>query len=192
MFEWKPWISLDEVRDNFNDRSAGFSFVQHPGNHLTKAYLDLANLACEIGPQSLSRRGTWDWEAVFRYRKKVQSLLLLILGMFATTGGQFPRSTELSPIETCNSSTSERGIYVYNGSIIFVTRYSKAKRSTNREFNVVRVLPVRAGHVLYRYLVYILPLDQMLGREHQSLHGQCVQTPKRQLLFYDREVPSRQ
>jgi len=192
MFKWKPPINLAAVKDDLANRTAGFSFIHHRANRLDKAYLDLMNLAYEPGPNSLSRRGTWDWESVFRYRKKVQSLLLMILGMFASTGGQFPRTTELFPLEICNSTTSERGIYVYNGSIVFVTRHNKAKRSTNREFNVVRFLPVRAGHILYQYLVYILPLDTMLGREQDHLHGRQVKTRERRLLFSDPDEPGHQ
>ena len=62
-----------------------------------------------------------------------------------TIGGQVARVLELSSLEYENSSSIERGFYVYNGFIILVTRYYKAKRSTNREFNVVRFLYRRGG-----------------------------------------------
>ncbi|KAH7024319.1 uncharacterized protein B0I36DRAFT_294906 [Microdochium trichocladiopsis] len=46
-----------------------------------------------------------------------------------------------------------------------LTRHHKAKRSTNREFNVARFLPLRVGRVLFRYLVYIRPFLTTLSEE---------------------------
>ncbi|KAH8746666.1 hypothetical protein F5882DRAFT_312281, partial [Hyaloscypha sp. PMI_1271] len=53
------------------------------------------------------------------------------------------RVLELFSLECENGL--ERGLYVYNRFMISVIRYLKAKRSTNREFNVVRFLSVRGG-----------------------------------------------
>ncbi|MBE3049179.1 hypothetical protein IMZ48_43115 [Candidatus Bathyarchaeota archaeon] len=61
------------------------------------------------------------------------------------TGGGQPRSPDLLGLRVRNCGTSERGFYVYNGSIIYLTRSHKAKRSTNREFVVARFLPVQVG-----------------------------------------------
>ncbi|KAK4118290.1 hypothetical protein N657DRAFT_685319 [Parathielavia appendiculata] len=41
----------------------------------------------------------------------------------------------------------------------------KAKRSTNGEFYIARFLPVQPGHLLFKYLVYIRPVVDMLMRE---------------------------
>ena len=57
------------------------------------------------------------------------------------------------------------GVYVYDGFMVIVNRHHKAKRSTNREFNVVWFLSARGGQIAFRYLVYILPSLEMLNRE---------------------------
>ena len=100
----------------------------------------------------------------------VEGLLEIIMGSVYTTGGQVPRGPELFSLECENSPSTERGVYIYDGSVIYLTCHHKAKRSTNREFNVVRFLPVRARRVLYKCMVYIRPFVDMLRREefHQS------------------------
>lgn len=47
----------------------------------------------------------------------------------------------------------------------YIVRTHKAKRSTNREFYVVRFLPGRLGKVAYLYLVWIRGFAALLRRE---------------------------
>jgi hypothetical protein len=79
----------------------------------------------------------------------------MIAGVMQTVGGQVAQVSELFSLEYENGSSTERGLYVYNGFMIHVTRHHKAKRSTNREFNVVRFLCGRGGQVVFKYLVYM-------------------------------------
>jgi hypothetical protein len=71
------------------------------------------------------------------------------------TSGQLPRSPELVSLRYKNGPCTPRGIYVYNGYMIYLVRHHKAKRTTNREFIVARYLPVQIGHLLYKYLVFV-------------------------------------
>jgi hypothetical protein len=66
--------------------------------------------------------------------------------------------------------------------MVYIIRHHKAKRSTNREFNVARFLPVQVGHILYKYLVYIRPLIEMLHRE-QSDRFKAAPSPPSRFLF---------
>ncbi|PMD29294.1 hypothetical protein L207DRAFT_549890 [Hyaloscypha variabilis F] len=88
--------------------------------------------------------------------------------------GWFPRvdlnqrdlaATELLSLEYCNGQLSQRGIYVYNGFMIYVIQYYKAKRSTNNEFTVIRFLLGRLGKLLFYYLTYIRLFIIMVERE---------------------------
>ncbi|KAH7007898.1 uncharacterized protein B0I36DRAFT_343232, partial [Microdochium trichocladiopsis] len=101
--------------------------------------------------------GTWKASAVLRYQRKAERLLEFLAGCIHTTGGQTGRSPELFSLTYQNSALGERGLYIYNGSVMTLTRHHKAKRSTNREFNVARFLPLRVGRVMFRCLVYIRP-----------------------------------
>ena len=107
----------------------------------------------------------------------------MIGGMFQTDGGQVARVSELASLECGNGPSIERGLYVYKRSIIFITRYHKAKRSTNREFNVVRFLSARGGQVVFKYLVYIRRFLDMLRREQSSCPDPSLSLLPRNLLF---------
>ena len=99
-------------------------------------------------------------EYLDRERGLVQQLMLLMY-MF---GGQAPRSTELFSIELENGPGTSRGIYVHSGSVVYVTRHCKARRTTNREFQIARYLPREASELLLVYLVYIRRFAEMLRR----------------------------
>ena len=106
----------------------------------------------------------WNMDAVRRYLKlhdDFQGLLMLLIFLF---GGQVPRGTDLLAVEHCNSPSNRRGVYIYAGTIVIINNVNKARRATNREFYVVRVLPKEAAELFYAYLVYIRPLYCMLYR----------------------------
>jgi hypothetical protein len=147
MFGLDPQIDLGLVKDDMTNAQGGFSFIQHPDNGLSKAYLDLSIKACTIRRNGLFREDRWDWKAIWRYEKKVVALEEMILGGLYTACGQVPRATEILSLECENSPSTQRGLYVWNGFMVYLVRHHKAKRSTNREFNVVRFL-------LYYYYYY--------------------------------------
>jgi hypothetical protein len=65
------------------------------------------------------------------------------------------RGADLLATEHCNSSSNRRGICIYAGTIIIISTVNKARRATNREFYVVRVLPKEVAELFFSYLVYI-------------------------------------
>lgn len=93
----------------------------------------------------------------------------MLLGGLYTACGQVPRVMEVLNLECENSPSAQRGLYVWNGFMVYLVRHHKAKRSTNREFNVVRFLPVRLGHVMYKYLVFIRRVLNMLCHERSGV-----------------------
>jgi hypothetical protein len=183
MFDLNPDIDLSKVKDDMTNTQYGFSFLQYLDNKLADAYLDLSTKACTTCRNRLFRQGCWDWKAIFLYRKKVEAFEEMLLGGLHTTGGQLPRAPELLSLECHNGSSTEHRLYIWNGSMAYLTRHHKAKRSTNREFNVIRFLPVRLGHSLYKYLVYIRPFVEMLQREQSSFPDSAVAPSQRRLLF---------
>jgi hypothetical protein len=104
----------------------------------------------------------------------------MLLGGLHTSRGQAPRAPDLLGLEIQNGPSTKRGIYVWNGFVVYLTRHHKAKRSNNREFYVVRFLPARLGHIMYKYLVYIRPFLDMLQRKRDSYFKEVVPT---RLLF---------
>ncbi|KAI1525960.1 hypothetical protein PtrSN002B_011687, partial [Pyrenophora tritici-repentis] len=165
MFGVLPPVDLSQVKDEISNTSQGFSFVHHPGNRLSEAYLELSTRACTTRRNGLLRDGRWNWKAIFLYLKRVEAFLEAVAGMCYLSGGQVPRVSELFSLACENTAASARGLYVYNARIVYLIRHHKAKRSTNREFYVARYLPARASQVVYYYLVYIWPFVRMLQRE---------------------------
>ncbi|KAH7471991.1 hypothetical protein FOMA001_g13814 [Fusarium oxysporum f. sp. matthiolae] len=165
MYGWKPPCDLASVKDDMANTTHEFSFVSHPKNGLAEAYLELTLKACTSQADSLSRKGRWNQKAIFDYLKKEEALRENLAGLMLMTCGGQPRSPDLLSVRVRNHRTSERGLYIYNGYMIYVTRSHKAKRSTNREFVVARFFPSQVGRLMYIYLVYIRPFVDMLARE---------------------------
>ncbi|RKK69644.1 hypothetical protein BFJ68_g18433, partial [Fusarium oxysporum] len=141
MYGWKPPCDLSSVKDDMANTTHEFSFVSHPKNGLAEAYFELTLKACTSQADSLSRKGRWNQKAIFDYLKKEEALRENLAGLMLMTCGGQPRSPDLLSVRVRNHRTSERGLYIYNGYMIYVTRSHKAKRSTNREFVVARFFP---------------------------------------------------
>ncbi|EGU73397.1 hypothetical protein FOXB_16094, partial [Fusarium oxysporum f. sp. conglutinans Fo5176] len=188
MFSWDPVINLSNITDDMTNNKEGFSFVLHPKNKLDTAYLELLHRTSRAHRNSLVHGGNWDWNAIFQYFKRDEALLSAILGGMFCTGGQLPRCTEVLSLLCCNGELQPRGIYVYDRSMIYITRHHKAKKATNREFIVARFLPAQLGHILYKYLVYIRPFINMLHRERWS--GTSSEAAESPLLFRERAALS--
>jgi hypothetical protein len=187
MFGVLPPVDLSQVEDEISNTTQGFSFVHHPGNHLSEAYLDLSARACTTRRNGLLKEGRWNWTAVFLYLKRVEAFLEAAAGMCYLSGGQVPRVSELFGLECENGPVTARGLYVYNAHVVYLIRHHKAKRSTNREFYVARYLPARASRVMYYYLVYIGPFVRMLQRERRENSS----TQRSTLLFCSVQTPDR-
>ncbi|KAH6871920.1 hypothetical protein B0T10DRAFT_553252 [Thelonectria olida] len=70
----KASVNLAEVKDDMTNTENDFSFIKHPENNLQDAYLELCERACTARRDSLSRRGRWNWQAVFKYVEKEEAL----------------------------------------------------------------------------------------------------------------------
>ena len=47
MYSWTPHADLHRMKDGLTNRKFGFSFVHHPGNHLSEGYLELNTRATQ-------------------------------------------------------------------------------------------------------------------------------------------------
>jgi hypothetical protein len=168
MYRWRPAIDLTKIKDDLQNTSQGFSFVQYPENNLQDAYLELLERCCTSRRRSLLMiNGQGGGKIATEYLKKEEAFRAMLAPLMQLVGGQLPRCQELLSLWCTNTESGPRGIYVYDGAMIYITRHHKAKRSTNREFVVVRYLPVQVGHLLFKYLVYIRPLVEMIDRDNR-------------------------
>ncbi|KAH7471852.1 hypothetical protein FOMA001_g12951 [Fusarium oxysporum f. sp. matthiolae] len=190
MFGIQPNIDLSRIKDDITSSKSGHSFIKYPENGLESAYLELLVHAYTAGRAGLAQDGVWKWHAVTAYLKLVSRMGEQLAGGLYTACGQTPRISELLSLEYENGPNTSCGIYAWGGYMVYVIRHHKAKRLTNREFYVVRFLPVRLGHVLFKYLVYVRRVADLLRREQlgaDSSAQQCLQT---RLLFQNNRRPS--
>lgn len=181
--DFNPALDLEHLRDRISELKHGYSFVQDPSNDLSSAYIELSEKVCTDPQQGLMTRNGWNVRSVRRFLKDEERLLESIMLMMYLRGGQAPRATELLSLECLNGSSAPRGIYVHNGSMLFVTRHSKARRTTNQEFQVARYLPNRESIALATYLIYIRPVVDLVyrscfdtDRDRKYLFS-CVENP---------------
>ncbi|PCD22310.1 hypothetical protein AU210_016099 [Fusarium oxysporum f. sp. radicis-cucumerinum] len=166
MFGLEPEIDLASVKDDLANSQSGYCFIKHPANGLESAYKELLIRAYSSSKSALARDGHWRWPIVMSYLKQVTELEEMLAGGVYVEGGSCPRVRELFALECDNGPFTSCGIYVWNGSVVYIARHHKAKRQTNREFYVVRFLPARLSRAMYLYLVYIRRLANLLRREH--------------------------
>lgn len=165
MYGLQPQLRLKDIQDRFSAHEYGYSFVQEPANGLRSEYLKLSSRACLDPIDGLMSGERWNFNAVRRYLREESNLVLLFYQLLFLRAGQGPRTSELSSIECYNGPSTSRGLYVYDGSIVYVTRHAKARQATNREFHVARNLCHEDSALLARYLVYVRPFTDMLYRK---------------------------
>jgi hypothetical protein len=73
MFNWLPRVDLNRVRDEMSNARQGYSFIQHPANDLSTAYLTLSTRACTAQRDGLLREDRWDFKAVSEYLKMTEA-----------------------------------------------------------------------------------------------------------------------
>lgn len=177
MYGVRPTMRLYSIRDSISNVAQGYSFLQDPTNGLATAHLQVSARACLDPLDELMMSERWNHNAVHRYLKEEADLLIQLMLIMYLRGGQAPRSTEFFNIECYNGPSTSRGIYVQNGTIVYVTRHAKARHSTNQEFQVARYLSQQDSKLVAQYLIYVRSFAEMLRR---VCYGQ---EDERRLLF---------
>jgi hypothetical protein len=160
----QPGLDMGALRDKISEHKNGYSFVHDKNNGLDSKYLELSERVCADPVHNLMTRNGWNERAVRRFLKKEEMLLEHIMVMMYLRGGQAPRITEFFSILCWNGASSSRGLYMHEGSMMYITRHSKARRMTKQEFQVARYLPNKDSVALATYLIYIRPLTDMIHR----------------------------
>ncbi|KAK0370042.1 hypothetical protein CLIM01_12595 [Colletotrichum limetticola] len=179
MYGWHPVFDLSKTKDRMAYTHRGYSFVSEPANGLQEAYLDLSQRACLSTIDGLLSEEGWLSRRVQRYIDDSEALLSALFALVHLTGGQAARGSELASVQYQNGTSTPRGVYVYSGALLLITRHHKTRHTTNNEFQVARFLPDVVGRLLYLYLVYIRPFTSMLTRACLCAPG----TPGAPILF---------
>jgi hypothetical protein len=186
MLNLKPDIDLTIIRDDMANSHSGYSFVKHKKNGLDRAYLELLVSSYNCQENELARHGRWKWKSVTSYLKQVTELEEMLAGGLYTACGQTPRARDLLSLACETGPSTGCGISIWNGLMGYVLQHHKAKRQMGREFYVVRFLPLRLAHVMYKYLVYVRRFAALLRREREIQSPPCHHE---RLLFHSRGKP---
>jgi hypothetical protein len=79
MYQWQPPVDLNKVHDDLSNQRQGFSFVHHPANGLTDAYLQLSTRAYMASKDGLLHKERWISRAVSRYFTQCDQFLRLLM-----------------------------------------------------------------------------------------------------------------
>jgi hypothetical protein len=121
MGTFRPMMNLSLLRDRISEHRHGYLFVQEPKNDISSAYLDLANRICADTKRGLITKNGWNMRLVQQLLRKEELLLKQIMLMMYLQGGQASRTTEFFSLRCWNGESTSRGVYVHEGSILYVT-----------------------------------------------------------------------
>jgi hypothetical protein len=87
MYGLHPDLDLKKTKDRTSDHESGYSFVQDPGNNLRSDYLKLSSRTCLDPIDGLMSGERWNFDAIRRYLKEENSLLLHIFQLLSLRAG---------------------------------------------------------------------------------------------------------
>jgi len=138
--------------------------VSNPANGLSDDYLELLRIACLATNDSLMTDNGWNHAAVRQYVSLYRELQRLNMLLIYLHGGSTPRGTNLLAVTHRNTPDARRGVCIYANTIAVISQVNKARRTTNKEFYILRFLDKDTSRIMYQELTYIRPFCCMLER----------------------------
>ncbi|KAH7124371.1 hypothetical protein EDB81DRAFT_912717 [Dactylonectria macrodidyma] len=107
--------------------------------------------------------GQWSWNALTSYIQDTKTLEELLLSSLFAACGQSPRLRDLLSLQSENSTSAARGIFIWNDFVIYVLPHHKAKNSTDREFYIRLYCRENGSGILTR-----------IARQHRDLYSSSL------------------
>ncbi|EXL65654.1 hypothetical protein FOPG_18126 [Fusarium oxysporum f. sp. conglutinans race 2 54008] len=170
---WQPDIDVSTIRDDLTCRKAGWSFIDKIENNLTDTWKTLLYRL-----QKSSFRGTpftnsghWNMETCHKYLDAGVELNKSAFAAVHFKASLPGRGTEVTSIRHLNSRLSIRNVFFYDGRMIIIISYNKARASNNYAFYIVRYIPVDLSLSLLKYLAVVRPVSEFLSKKmHTARH----------------------
>lgn len=191
-------------QDTIHDKSAGFSFLNHPTNaaKVCNFSLWLFQQITQVRPsgkaafspsastpasEQISMLGsTVRREAVQKWLANGKSIQEKLLPCLHISSGSPGRSTELETMTLYNTESHPRNVYISQGRLVFVTRYSKSRWLTGADKIIPRFPDQETSKLFLSYLVLFRPLESLFVK---LLFGEEVMTNHMTALFTERGRP---
>ena len=197
--EWKPEslpkFDNNQVADNHRVLDEGWSFLKDVRN---KWAVDgerwMGMRLFDDGPVRdrfiRSQDGTfveWNHDAVTRYLRAIKKFKERLIVLVHMSAGAPARSTELTSIQCENGkyARSQRGIFVDNGLVAFVTAYHKGFSASQSMKIIHRFVPREVGEIVIYYVWLIRPFERILQglAQHQQWFSPWLWEPEHEEEF---------
>ncbi|EGU73455.1 hypothetical protein FOXB_16035 [Fusarium oxysporum f. sp. conglutinans Fo5176] len=140
--------------------------------------IDVSTIRDDLTLQKSSFRGTpftnsghWNMETCHKYLDAGVELNKSAFAAVHFKASLPGRGTEVTSIRHLNSRLSIRNVFFYDGRMIIIISYNKARASNNYAFYIVRYIPVDLSLSLLKYLAVVRPVSEFLSKKmHTARH----------------------
>lgn len=196
--EWRPdglpRFQLQQVADNHSILDEGWSFLVDirnewavdgkiwMGNRLVddpdvKSRFTHVDEGIAIESPAIQ----WNDDAVVEYLQAITRFKEELIVLVHMSAGAPARSTELTSIQRENGkdARSQRGVFIDNGLVAFVTTYHKGFSASQSMKNVHRFVPREVSEIVVYYLWLIEPFERIIqaGANRQQLFSPWLWEP---------------
>lgn len=172
-----PIYDIADLRDNWDSRRPGLSFVDDPRNAaileggqdwLWQAILSHAELRSMVLHLRDSDQ-TWQVRSEFaqQYELSVQRFLEYMMVLIHKGSGQPARRKEFLGMRWQNVGLVKRDLFLHDGHVLYLLTYHKSLSRTHASRHPVRVLLPEVGLLLVQFLVLIQPPRRHFCQEVQ-------------------------
>lgn len=178
-------VPLDKVEDDITFTKRGWSFMSRKENGMDAETCMqwMMNQAARLeGSDRLMSEDGWRKRAVRRYLRTDQEFQELLAMICHLTEGMLARVKEFLIIRAENGTTQDRGIFVMDGKVVLVTRYSKQQAITDRPKLIPRWLPSPIDQLTVLYMAYARRWCSYLREEVFGIES-------REYMWYDKNGP---
>ena len=186
--EWRPVtlprFEMSKIADNHRILDEGWSFFKDVRNEwavdsekwMGSRLFDDDSIRQRFICHQTEAAVEYNTDAIARYLRAVKKYKERLIVLVHLSGGAPGRSTELTSIQCENGkhARSQRGVFIDNGLMAFVTSYHKGFSASQSMKIVHRFVPQEVGEVVMYYMWLIRPFERILQR---MAHGQRLFSP---------------
>lgn len=186
--EWRPSelprFDISKIADNHRVLDEGWNFFQDVRNEwavdgeqwMGTRLFDDDSIRQRFIRHQIGITIECDTDAVTRYLRAVKKCKERLIVLVHLSGGAPGRSTELTSIQCENGkyARSQRGVFMDDGLMAFVTSYHKGFSASQSMKIVHRFVPREVGEVVVYYMWLIRPFERILQR---MAHDQRLFSP---------------
>lgn len=193
-----PAMQIKDLYDDHSEFSPRWSFIQDHRNKWPEASQEwmwrrlFSTHASQFIEDTPSEAVQWKVQAVESYFRQVRQFKEELMVLVHMSGGAPARATELISVQHQNGqhSQGQRGVFIQDGMVAFVTQYHKGYSASKRVKIVHRFVPNEVGELVVYFLWLVQPfINQLQAAVNQQFEdGSFIWEPKPEEQWADEEV----